>query len=434
MTISNDLPLPPGSFGLPLLGETIAFLTDGDFASKRHNKYGQLFRTHIFGSPTIILSGAEANRFLLSNENKYFAATWPKSTKTLLGSASLAVHTGDVHASRRRLIYQAFQPRALASYIPTVETITARYLERWQTAKTLSWYPELRNYTLDIACKLFVGLDQGSATKLGEAFDTWCAGLFTIPLPLPWTAFGKALRCREELLQAIETIVLERQKNDDLGQDALAILLQAKDENGQSLSLAELKDQVLLLLFAGHETLTSAIATFCLQMALHPNIFQLVLEEITNFDLSSPLSVDTLKQMTYLDRVLKEVLRFTPPVGGGFRRVIEDCQLNGYHLPKGWIVQYQISNTHKDNNIYSHPETFDPDRFLADEKLYGYIPFGAGLRECIGKEFARLEMKILAVRLVEKYDWQLLPNQDLTLTSIPTPHPRDGLQVTFKPR
>ncbi|MFM7352765.1 MAG: cytochrome P450, partial [Microcystis aeruginosa] len=94
MTISKDLPLPPGSFGLPLLGETIAFLTDGDFASKRHNKYGQLFRTHIFGSPTIILSGAEANRFLLSNENKYFAATWPKSTKTLLGSASLAVHTG----------------------------------------------------------------------------------------------------------------------------------------------------------------------------------------------------------------------------------------------------------------------------------------------------------------------------------------------------
>ncbi|MFM7794112.1 MAG: cytochrome P450, partial [Microcystis panniformis] len=100
MTISKDLPLPPGSFGLPLLGETIAFLTDRDFASKRHNKYGQLFRTHIFGSPTIILSGAEANRFLLSNENKYFAATWPKSTKTLLGSASLAVQTGDVHASR----------------------------------------------------------------------------------------------------------------------------------------------------------------------------------------------------------------------------------------------------------------------------------------------------------------------------------------------
>ncbi|MFM6899201.1 MAG: cytochrome P450, partial [Microcystis panniformis] len=214
---------------LPLLGETIAFLTDRDFASKRHNKYGQLFRTHIFGSPTIILSGAEANRFLLSNENKYFAATWPKSTKTLLGSASLAVHTGDVHASRRRLIYQAFQPRSLASYIPTVETITAHYLERWQTAKTLSWYPELRNYTLDIACKLFIGLDQGSATKLGEVFDTWCAGLFTLPLPLPWTAFGKALRCREELLQAIETIILERQKNDDLGQDALAILLQAKD-------------------------------------------------------------------------------------------------------------------------------------------------------------------------------------------------------------
>jgi retinoid hydroxylase len=434
MTTTTDLPLPPGSFGLPLLGETIAFLTDRNFASKRHNKYGSIFRTHIFGSPTVILSSSEANRFLLTNENKYFAATWPKSTKTLLGAASLAVHTGDTHASRRRLIYQAFQPRALASYIPTVEEITAQYLQRWQTQKNLIWYPELRNYTLDIACKLFIGIDQGSSTKLGEAFDTWCAGLFTLPIPLPFTAFGKALHCRKELLQEIETIVLQRQKNDNLGEDALGILLQAKDEDGKSLSLAELKDQVLLLLFAGHETLTSAIATFCLQMALHPDIFNLVRKEIAIFDLSASLNVDTLKQMTYLDRVLKEVLRFTAPVGGGFRRVVEDCQFEGYRLPKGWIVQYQISNTHQDSSIYSNPETFDPDRFLAEEKPYGYIPFGAGLRECIGKEFARLEMKILAVRLAQKYDWQLLPNQDLTLTAIPTPHPRDGLQVNLSLR
>jgi cytochrome P450 len=96
-------------------------------------------------------------------------------------------------------------------------------------------------------------LNDGSATKLGEAFDTWCAGLFSLPLPLPWTGFGKALRCREELLEwPLKTIIVERQKMMTPGQDALAIVLQAKDEKGQSLSLAELKDQVLLLLFAGH--------------------------------------------------------------------------------------------------------------------------------------------------------------------------------------
>lgn len=434
MKTAIENPLPPGSSGLPAIGETIEFLTDGKFSAKRHEKYGPVFRTHLFGRPTVVIYGAEANRFPLTNENKYFAATWPKSTRTLLGPASVAVHTGEFHASRRRLMYQAFQPRALASYLPTVEAITSQYLDRWREMKTLTWYPELRNYTLDIACKLFVGIENGSASKLGEAFETWCAGLFSLPIPLPWTAFGKALRCREELLAEIESIVLQRQKSENPGEDALGILLQARDEAGNGLSLAELKDQVLLLLFAGHETLTSAIATFCLNVARNPEILAKIRREQENIDLSSPLSNETLKQMVYLDRVFKETLRFTPPVGGGFREVIQECEFNGYRFPEGWMVQYQISDTHKDPNAYTDPDRFDPDRFETEEKGYGYVPFGGGARECIGKEFARLELKIFAARLIQKYDWQLIPDQDLNLTTIPTPRPRDGLKVILRPR
>jgi cytochrome P450 len=431
MATTTELPLPPGSAGLPVIGETIAFLTDGKFAFKRREKYGEVFRTNLFGRPTVIIYGPEANRFLLTNENKYFAATWPKSTRILLGSASMAVHTGDFHSSRRRLLYQAFQPRALANYIPTIEGITSRYIDRWQKMRTLTWYPELRNYTLDIACKLFVGTDNGSATKLGEVFDIWCAGLFSLPISLPWTAFGKALRAREELLGEIETIVRQRQKSNNFGEDALGILLQACDEDGNGLSLTELKDQILLLLFAGHETLTSAIASFCLQVAQYPDILAKIRQEQEDLPLSSPISNDTLKQMDYLDRVLKETLRFTAPVGGGFRQVIQECDFNGYRLPQGWAVQYQISETHKDAKVYGNPDSFDPDRFLTEEKAYGYIPFGGGVRECIGKEFARLEMKIFATRLIQHFDWQLLPDQDLSLMTIPTPHPRDGLKVTM---
>lgn len=434
--VKSSLPLPPGSFGLPVIGETISFLTDGKFAEKREKKYGPVFKTHIFGRPTVVMVGPEANQFLFANENKYFAATWPKSTRVLLGPASLATQTGSFHLQRRKLMSQAFQPRALAGYLPAMESIAASYLEKWQEMGTLTWYPELRNYTFDIASRLFVGSDGGSETPLLELFENWVGGLFSIALPLPGTKFKKALRCRQELLKEMEKIILRRQQEENPGEDALGILLQARDEDGNSLPLEELKDQILLLLFAGHETLTSAIASFCLLIARHPDIGDRLREEQQQFPASEPLTMERLKEMTYLDSVLKEVLRITPPVGGGFRKVIEECEFQGYSIPKGWGTQYNIAKTHQDENIYPSHENFDPDRFFGEDatdkkQRFSYVPFGGGMRECIGKEFARLEMRIFAAMLLRGYQWELLPEQDLSLITVPTPHPRDGLKVKF---
>ncbi|MBE9168292.1 cytochrome P450 [Pleurocapsales cyanobacterium LEGE 06147] len=441
MTANQDqlrsLPLPPGSLGLPVIGETISFLTDKNFQQKRLAKYGKVFKSSIFGRPTVVMVGAEANTFLFKHENKYVVATWPKSTKILLGSASLAVKTGDFHTSRRKLLYQAFQPRVLAGYIPAMERITKAYLQKWESMGRLTWYPELRNYTFDIASTLLVGTDGGSHTALGELFEEWCAGLFTIPITLSWTKFGKALHAREELLKHIEKIILKRQQADNPGNDALGLLIKARDEEGNSLSIEELKDQILLLLFAGHETLTSAIASFCLLTAQHPEVLQRLQQEQQQLYSSTPLTLEDLKQMTYLEQVLKEVLRIIPPVGGGFRAAIESFEFKGYRIPKGWNIQYQIAQTHKDKEIYQECDRFDPDRFSPErtedkQKSFGYIPFGGGLRECLGKEFARLEMRIFASMLLRDYEWQLLPEQNLELVTIPTPHPRDGLKIDFR--
>ena len=197
----QSLPLPPGSFGLPFVGETISFLREPNFTEERHKKYGNIFKTHLFGRPTVMLIGAEANRLMLT-ENQYFSITWPHSTKVLLGPASLAVQTGVEHQKRRKLLSQAFQPRALEGYVSTMENITRSYLHKWEQLGTLTWYPELRNYTFDVASKLLVGTDSSSETLLGQLFKDWCDGLFTIPLALPWTKFGRALRCREQLKSA----------------------------------------------------------------------------------------------------------------------------------------------------------------------------------------------------------------------------------------
>jgi len=430
------LPLPPGSLGLPLIGDTLNFLQDSQFAKKRHQQYGQIFKTSILGQPTVFVSGPEANLFVLSNENQYFAVSWPPSTKALLGPLSLALQTGADHQKRRKLLYQAFQPRALAGYIGAMENITQRYLERWTRMKEFAWYPELRNYTFDVAGKLLVGIDSGSETALGKYFETWCGGLFSVPLDLPWTKFGKAKNCRNLLLAELENIIRDRQQGTPGDSDALGLLISARDDEGNTLSLEELKDQVLLLLFAGHETLTSAIASFCLLLAQNPDVMAKVRAQQQQFPAAEPITLELLKQMTYLEQVLREVLRLVPPVGGGFRQVIKACEFGGYQIPQGWNVLYEIDRTHQDPAVYPDPDRFDPDRFNQDRSLnakpFSYVPFGGGLRECLGKEFARLEMKLFAARMLRECDWELLPNQDLTLIRVPTPHPRDGLRVNFR--
>jgi cytochrome P450 len=435
----NSLPEPPGETGLPFIGETIAFFNDPDFNQKRVKKYGNVYKTSIFGSPTVMMIGSSANTFLFRNENKYVVSSWPKSTRVLLGKKSLAVNNGSFHTSRRKLLYDAFAPRALASYIPTMEQITNKYLEKWSEMGKLTWYPELRNYTFDIASNLFVSTDGGSQSKVGHYFEVWCAGLFTLPISLPWTKFGKALHARQKLLQHLEEIIIKRQQADSPGEDALGLLIQAEDEEGNSLSLEELKDQILLLLFAGHETLTSAIASFCLLTAQHPDVMQRLVEEQDRLNITGTPTLEDLKAMTYLEQVLKEVMRLIPPVGGGFREAVETFEFGGYRIPQGWNIQYQIAQTHKDEEIYPESDRFDPDRFdpkqpVDKQASFGYIPFGGGLRECIGKEFARLEMRLFASKLLQNYQWQLIPNQNLELVTVPTPHPRDGLKVNFTSR
>lgn len=429
------LPLPPGTLGLPLIGETISFLRDADFVKKRQEKYGSVFKTNIFGRPTIVMIGSEANRFIFTNEKKYFESNWPPSTKTLLGPAALSIQTGDIHKSRRKLLAQAFQPRALAGYVPTMEKLTRRYLQNWEQQKTFAWYPELRKYTFDVACKLLIGEESASETSMAEWFEIWGEGLFTLPLRLPGTKFNQALNCRTKLLNKIESIIRQRQQQTEPREDALGLLLQAKDDDGKSLSVEELKDQILTLLFAGHETLTSSITAFCYLLAQHPDVLTKAKLEQQQIQLTEPITFEQLKSMQYLDQVIKEVLRFVPSVGGAFREVVETCEFNGFTLPKGWSVLYQVGRTHQDQTLYNEPEKFNPDRFSPEktqEQPYGYIPFGGGMRECLGKEFAKLEMKILATMLLREYEWELLPNQDLEMTVTPTPHPKDGLLVNFK--
>lgn len=429
-------PLPPGSFGLPVIGETISFLRDPEFPEKKQKKYGSIFKTNIIGRPTVVMIGAEANRFILSSHMDHFSWRdgWPGTFKELLGR-SLFLQEGEEHRRNRKLLMPAFHGPALANYVTTMEEIILRYLQKWETMGTFAWFNEMKQMTFEIASILLIGSQPGPLTaKLSQWFTELTNGLFSLPISVGNGGYAKALRARDHLLSHIEEAVLERQKNP--ANDALGLLVQSRDEEGNSLTLEEIKVQALLMLFAGHETTTSMLISLCLALGQHPEILARLQEEIKTVFTTPSLSLGQLKEMTYTEQVLKEVERLYPPIGGGFRGVVKPFVFNGYYVPQGWQLLYRISGAHRDSRIYSDVERFDPDRFSLDraenKKMeYSLVGFGGGSRICIGIAFAQMEMKIFVAHLLRHYGWEILPNQDLSLDPVPTLHPRSGFKVRF---
>ncbi len=428
---------PPGSFGLPLIGETISFLRDPNFVIKRQKQYGSIFKTHIIGRPTVIMSGAEANRFILSSDMHRFSwrEGWPNTFKELLGG-SLFVQEGAEHQRNRKLLMPAFHGKALTNYVGTMERLTINYLEKWEQLGTFTWFSEFKQLTFEIASALLIGSEPGAQTAyLSELFHYLTNGLFAIPLRWRWTSYGKALQARDQILAHIEKAVRHRQQQP--AQDALGLLVQSRDEDGNGLSMEELKAQALLMLFAGHETTTSMLTSLCMALAQHPEVLAKARSEQQQLATNEELTLEQIREMTYLEQVLREVERMYPPVGGGFRGVVEGFEFQGYYVPKGWQVLYRITDTHLDSNIYTQPDCFDPERFSpsrAEHKKqdFSLVGFGGGSRNCLGVAFAQLEMKIVAAHLIRNYTWELLPKQNLTLDAVPTLHPVDGLKVKFQ--
>ncbi|MFN6536083.1 MAG: cytochrome P450 [Nostoc sp. EkiNYC01] len=430
--------IPPGSFGLPVLGETLSFVLDPDFAKKRYDQYGSIFKTHILGRPTVMMIGPEALELVLSShmENFSWREGWPANFKILLGE-SLFLQDGEEHRRNRRLMMPALHGPALANYVATMEDITRSYLQKWEQQQEFTWFQEFKLLTFDIASQLLLGTPPGpEGVRLSKLFASLTNGLFAITrLSLPFTKFGKALAARNQVLEYVTQIVRERQQNPT--KDALSLLVQARDEDGNSLSEKELVAQAVLLLFAGHETTTSMLTWLCVELARHPEVLEKAREEQLQLANQGDLNLEQLGKMPYLEQVLWEVERLYQSVGGGFRGVVKDFEFKGFHVPAGWQLFYSIRTTHQLEEIYSQPERFDPERFSPqrqEHKKYPFslVGFGGGPRVCIGLAFAKMEMKIVASNLLRNYHWEILPNQNLDSVQLPTNHPKDGLRVRFQ--
>lgn len=292
-TTSSIPDLPPGSFGWPLLGETLQFVAFQranafhEFFEQRIKLYGGVvFKTHLFGSPTAILYSPLGNRFLFSNENTLVQSTWPSSLNRLFGN-SLLSKVGDEAKDLRKLLLTFLKPEALQSFVVRADSIISDQVKRfWVGESQIKAFPLSKRCLFAVACSLFLSMDEGpQQSDLYRNFIDLLNGMMQLPLDFPGTLYRKARVGSNHIRGILQTVIDKRRADLTCGsaspqQDLLSFLLCNADERGNTLKDDDIKDNIMLLLMAGHDTSVVTVTLLLRYLALNPDCYQKVLQGI----------------------------------------------------------------------------------------------------------------------------------------------------------
>ncbi|XP_064601981.1 cytochrome P450 26B1-like [Liolophura sinensis] len=446
----GGLKLPPGSLGLPLLGETISLARQKvEFFRERRDKFGDIFKTHLFFRPIVRVSGASNLKQILKGDDKIVNAIHPSGIRTLLGTESLSQSQGKIHRYRKRGFMQGLTGRHLESYGNGMAAMIQEALLDWSSQSRVELADSVQLLTLQLVMSILYGpnISKEDIKVLGSHAATILANLFSLPLNLPGSSYNKAVTARNHLelfAKKFAKNLIGKVKNNNLPPVLVTILKDANfDEDGNVTEelLTKLTDSSVEIIVAGTGTLFSTIMNSILLLGKNQGMMKKLYEELTDHYLDDPVTaplssigLQRLQSLTYLDNIVKEVLRVYPPVGGGYRTAKEAFELDGYLIPKDWTVSFSIRETHENQSIPLR-EQFDPDRWQEDnpdrpdKQRFAYIPFGAGVRSCPGKEFAKMAMKLTILELCRSYKWTVLDSYNMAL--FPTPKPDKDVRVNF---
>jgi cytochrome P450 len=234
-------------------------------------------------------------------------------------------------------------------------------------------------------------------------------------------------------------IARRRRIGDPEPRDILGMLLAARDEDGSALSDAEVRHQVITLMFAGHDTSTSTISFMLYELARHPHVLARLYAELDAvLGGAPPTAAQLARELPELDMALDETLRLYPPAWVGPRRAIEAYEFAGHHVPAGTYVAYSSWASHRLPHVFPEPEAFLPERFTPERKAKlakgAYVPFGAGSRTCIGMRFGQMEIKAVIALMLQRFRLELLPGRTMTVRQMPTLSPKGGLSMTVRER
>lgn len=405
--------LPPGRRG-PALLNGLRFARDPlGYVRWYHARFGLVTSSRIPGVGLAIhIAEPQLVKQVFTADPSVFHAGEANATmlEPTVGSNSLLTLDGAAHMRQRKLLLAPFHGRSVVRWERAIAEIAHRDMESWPVGKPFALRSRSERITLDVILRAVFGVrDQRRlqrarvlVRRFAERAHLITLFAFTRHNLGPWSPWPRFMRARSALDAFLYEEIALRRSEPDVAEreDVLSLLLGARDEDGQPMSDAELRDELVTVIGAGHETTATAIAW----------TFERLLR---NADVMARLKSSLGEGDAYLEATIKEALRIRPVITDAARRLTRDVELAGYRLPAGALVLPSIAAIHFREDIYPQPEQFRPERFLhSTPDSYTWIPFGGGVRRCVGASFAQLEMRVIIRAILERADLRATTQKD----------------------
>lgn len=407
--------------------------------------YGDLVDFKIGGQQFYLFSHPKLIEEALIKQSDVFVKLYdprkPKGLELVLGQG-LVTSKGELWQKQRGLMQPVFQRKNLSALLPQFATAGEQMLERWRqlgTSAEVNLSNEMMRLTLEVITQTMFGtsvLDK--IEQIAPALDTvlrFAAKSLMSPIAIPLAiptpsnvAFKKAMAFLDGIIYGI----IDERRGEPTGNgDLLDMLLAARDGvTGELMSRKQMRDEVITIFSAGHETTSNLLTWTLYLLTKHPSIAEKLREELQLVTDDKPLQYDHLPSLNYTKAVINESLRIRPPVGVMMRKLIQDTQVDGYTLKAGSLAIFSIYNVHHHPDLWSEPEQFNPGRFLtAESRRFSFMPFGAGERICIGNHFAMLEAQLLLAMMIQSYDFELIDHIEPDIEMVISVRPKGGLPI-----
>jgi cytochrome P450 len=421
--------LPDGPRTLPIVQLMRTIACPLESLGVNYRQYGDLFTARLsgFGSVVILSNPVGIEAMMTAPPDVFDSGRGNRILAPFVGETSLILLDGKAHQRQRKLLTPPFHGDRLRAYGQNICQITQQVIDRWQPGQTFSARQVTQEISLRVIMKTVFGIHQGAQTEQLRHRLNALLTLFDHPLNasfafIPalqqdwgaWSPWGRWLRQRAQLDQLLYAAIQDRRDHaDQPGDDILSLMLAARDETGAPMTDQELRDELMTLLFAGHETTATALAWALYWLHQLPALAAKLLQELA--DLGPDPDPVAISRLPYLNAVCQETLRIYPVALFAFARILNrPWSLMGYDLEPDTQVSACIYLLHHRPDLYPDPNQFRPERFLERQfSPYEYLPFGGGNRRCLGAAFALFEMKLVLATILSRWQLQLVSDRPL---------------------
>jgi cytochrome P450 len=384
--------------------QTLAMRTrQRPYLERMRRRYGPMITARVIGlGPTVIVSDPELVKQTFRADPATLHAGSQSPLRTILGPHSLLGIDEDEHMEQRKLLLPPFKGQRMKQYESMIADVAAAEIESWPVDEEFGVVRPMQRITLRAILRAIFGAEGTRLQALEQLMPRWTALGTRLSLAPwlwrdlgPWSPWGRFLRLRAEVDDVLDELIAIAKADPNLEEraDVLALLVQARHEDGEEMSGPEIRDELVTMMAAGHETTAHTLAWAVERLRRHPYIVQRLVAEVD-------AGGKELREAT-----IREVQRMRPVIAFAGRGVRKSFELGGYELPVNTRILLAACLTHYDPTLFPHPDRFDPDRFLGKlPDTYSWIPFGGGIRRCIGASFAHMEMDVVLRVLLERVE------------------------------